>query len=293
MQSTFQPYFRESEPLPARLPTINEIRSATNVICGSEEWASRRVVTVGTHFIVKHGTTVEPIEGRNLLFVEENLPQILVPKLYAMWQDTASAEFVLVIERLEGENLSVLWPDLNHTDKGAVLHKIKEVFKAARSLPSPGYLGSVSEGPLPHPLFWSSENSMMKTFETAAEMVMFLARKSRINHENLNKHSFLADFFEKQFAPLLDRTQSTFSHSDLQRKNVLVKKHQSTGDFTDFQVAVIDWEYAGWYPAYWEYVSAFFAFQWDDDWSIKIEECIDTWPAVASMMNLIYRDLWL
>lgn len=43
-----------------------------------------------------------------------------------------------------------------------------------------------------------------------------------------------------------------FTHGDRQRKNIIVNQD-------DYSVAIIDWEFAGWYPSYWEYTRAMFA----------------------------------
>ncbi len=71
-----------------------------------------------------------------------------------------------------------------------------------------------------------------------------------------------------------------------------MEKIESQG-CVDFVVRIVDWESAGWYPAYWEYVAAFFAFKWDDDWPRDVARVIDAWPAEAAMMKMIHQDLWL
>jgi hypothetical protein len=59
-----------------------------------------------------------------------------------------------------------------------------------------------------------------------------------------------------------------------------------------FAVYLVDWESAGWYPSYGEYVSSFFAFKWDDDWMDRVEGIVDAWDAEAAMMRVIYQDIW-
>lgn len=67
--------------------------------------------------------------------------------------------------------------------------------------------------------------------------------------------------------------QTTFTHGDLQRKNIVVSNVTSEAGGEDgkvagdFKVTIIDWEVAGWYPSYWEFSRALFACgRWDDDW---------------------------
>lgn len=47
---------------------------------------------------------------------------------------------------------------------------------------------------------------------------------------------------------LMDDHEIVFTHSDLAPRNILVKGGRVA--------AIIDWEYAGWYPAHWEYCQA-------------------------------------
>lgn len=84
-----------------------------------------------------------------------------------------------------------------------------------------------------------------------------------------------------------------FTHSDLQRKNILVQEVEGFKGRKDFHVSLVDWESAGWYPVYWEYFAAFLSWKWNDDWCNKVVVAVDSWPAEAAMMKIIYQDLWL
>lgn len=55
-----------------------------------------------------------------------------------------------------------------------------------------------------------------------------------------------------------------------------------------FEVALIDWEDAGWYPSYWEYCAIFVAFDWQDDWPERLEGILDPWPSEATMLRMLY-----
>ncbi|EXJ54144.1 hypothetical protein A1O7_09481 [Cladophialophora yegresii CBS 114405] len=103
-------------------------------------------------------------------------------------------------------------------------------------------------------------------------MILALAGKSRMNQESMNRHFYLAglQYYEKMLARALDNTSPIFSHSDLQRKNGIVKKVNTRDGSADLQVSLMGWEYVGWYPAYWDFVAAFLAPRWDDDWSTTI-----------------------
>ncbi|KAB8215289.1 kinase-like domain-containing protein [Aspergillus novoparasiticus] len=48
--------------------------------------------------------------------------------------------------------------------------------------------------------------------------------------------------------------KTVFTHADLQPKNVMVEqKGVCEGGSPDYQITLIDWNLAGWYPEYWDY----------------------------------------
>ena len=81
----------------------------------------------------------------------------------------------------------------------------------------------------------------------------------------------MADSIEGQtITGFRERPSTTFSHSDFQQKNIIVREIPSGDKNTSSEethvVSIVDWEVAGWYPSYWEYAAVFFAFKWEDGW---------------------------
>jgi aminoglycoside phosphotransferase (APT) family kinase protein len=66
---------------------------------------------------------------------------------------------------------------------------------------------------------------------------------------------------EEIFSMLPNSTASVFTHADMSPRNILVDKNtlQITG--------VLDWECAGWYPDYWEYVNIWKEGLGEYDWA--------------------------
>ena len=292
------PFFRNSSELPAPLPTKQEIHDSATILKGTETWATQKVVVVGQHFLVKYGSRTSQIEGDNLLFIEQNL-RIPAPRLYAMWQELDGVMYI-VMEFISGDTLESLWPNLTESNKTTIMKKLRSVFEQIRSLPSPGFYGNVSGGCLPYHLFWIAGNkkSVSGPFKSERDLLLGLAEKSRINSANNNRHSYMADFIERQLSRAFGNDHlPTFSHSDLQRKNIIVREIPSGDKNTSTEethvVSIVDWEVAGWYPSYWEYAAAFFAFKWEDDWLERVEEVIDAWSAETAMIKMVYQDLWL
>lgn len=55
---------------------------------------------------------------------------------------------------------------------------------------------------------------------------------------------------------------------------------------------IIDWEMAGWYPTYWEFVKCFNVYGWPKDWPTFVVKILDQYWCEWAVYDLIKRDLW-
>jgi hypothetical protein len=64
---------------------------------------------------------------------------------------------------------------------------------------------------------------------------------------------------------------------------MVLKRQDTIGDIGSNLhpgIVIIDWEFAAWYPSYWEYSRAIFACgHWRDDWDVWVERILS--PAMA------------
>ena len=263
---------------------------STTILSGDA--SSSRVVAVGPHFVVKHGGGVSEIEGQNLLFLEQHAKnQITVPKLYAMYRTLSTGHLCLIMERLQGDTLEVLWPGLEEKEKSAVCTELKKVIDTLRELPAPGFYGGVGRIRIPYHLFWDREQrkEICGPFNSESEFNAGLVNKIKSNDElNGGYITSKADFYERNIDSMLSKHAPVFTHSDLQRKNILVHRRSESA----FEVALIDWETAGWYPTYWEYSLKFATMDWEGDWPRRLEEVVEPWPSESAVLRMLYQDLW-
>ncbi|KAK7963641.1 hypothetical protein PG996_008665 [Apiospora saccharicola] len=76
-----------------------------------------------------------------------------------------------------------------------------------------------------------------------------------------------------------------FTHNDFQRKNVMVRP--------DGTLVVIDWEFASWYPTYWEYATATCANAgWYDDWHEYVRIALDEYPNQSLWLSSMKHEMW-
>ncbi|KAL4738169.1 hypothetical protein BDV11DRAFT_216131 [Aspergillus similis] len=82
-----------------------------------------------------------------------------------------------------------------------------------------------------------------------------------------NKNLILSFYLACYLLSALRNYLPIFTHGDLYREKVLVKKVVNpVTNKEEYKVAAfVDWEMAGWYPSYWEYAHIFPLLQWIDD----------------------------
>jgi aminoglycoside phosphotransferase (APT) family kinase protein len=150
--------------------------------------------------------------------------------------DDENNEVTVRMDFVEGQTLESLWPTLSEEEKRDYCRHLREILDTMRKAEWPGTsIGSCGGGPVFDPRLYGVK----------------IGGPFR-NEEDLNK--FVLDIHDKTPQPMRDalaKAQRTdhrivFTHGDLHLDNIMVKDGKITG--------LIDWEFAGWYPEYWEYV---------------------------------------
>lgn len=119
----------------------------------------------------------------------------------------------------------------------------------------------------------------------------------------MSKHK--AGYYTRTFKEILQNHPPVFSHGDFQLKNVMIRissnpsmDQENTQENTDkaspeLDVVIIDWEFAGWYPSYWEYARTIFACGgWEDDWSVWVDGILETFRNEYVWTNMFLSELW-
>lgn len=159
--------------------------------------------------------------------------------------------------------------------------------------PSPTFFGSVDNGPVGHYLFWDSgyDAKFCGPFDDEEKFNSALAGLDKRKQEENKKPLFRHQFYSSHLGDVLNGHKSTFTHGDVQRKNIIVidQAQDTPQRLRSHRVGLVDWEAAGWYPDYWEYFAAYVAFRRNEDWSAKREDFIDAHAAGTAMIGY---DIW-
>ncbi|CAJ2509713.1 Uu.00g056130.m01.CDS01 [Anthostomella pinea] len=242
------PYFAPEEQLPGPLPTFEEILAGKEADgyddpeCVQIGW--KQVNRVGEHFVVKFGAGVNFLDGQNLNFVKNNT-SIRVPALYAMYEREHEGKnmLVIVMEAIAGMTLEQKLPDLDAAGREAITMQLRACFDQLRGIPSPDYYRNIARQP----------DDFEEGPFTSAEAA---------SHNNVI-HCFL-------HAPG-STGPPVFTHGSLHVANVIVQP--------DGAISIIDWEDAGFYQAYIEYLGAIKMEMGTVEWKTEmIPGILDSFP---------------
>ncbi|KAH8424191.1 uncharacterized protein LDX57_001946 [Aspergillus melleus] len=288
--------FQNSPPLPA-LPTTDEIRACTNLLW---ETQASKIVALNDEIVVKYGGGVDTWEGQALIYLERHVPDVPAPRLYAMYYD--SNKLFLVMQRAPGVPLNTIWDSLPPSEKDGIIGNLQRIFSTMRKAECPwpdDFFGSLDGGPVHHYLFYSQhegDERYLGPFCGEPAFVAGLVGNYRALLDSNNHPDYKCRFYEKYLPRVLQGHRPTLTHGDVQQKNIIVAENTSRANDQggrSFDVVLVDWENSGWFPDFWEFFCASypFHFQWDEDWSWRVQEFVEVWPAEMSVMHLIDRDL--
>ncbi|OIW26212.1 kinase-like protein [Coniochaeta ligniaria NRRL 30616] len=280
------PYFAPADTLPAPLPTVAEIMAVEQKL---QTYGTGGVVRVGEHFVVKYGQNIHLQEGENMLFVAQST-SVPVPTVYALFHDELTDWNFIVQEYVPGVNLMTVWHKLDEPARDAIIIQLKRNMDELRSLPSPGYYGGIwgqvtreyyiSGGGITKA---STPKNIVKQMATDADWVdAMLAAANRIEPISEERFAYTYRMFHGTFCGLGD---PVFTHGDLDRYNMMLRP--------DGTVVIFDWEYAGWYPPYWESGTTQLWRDKEDGFHRYVPRFLDEYPAqIGWLINFRMWVVW-
>lgn len=186
-----------------------------------------------------HGVTLE--EAAVMCVAHEaGLP---VPRVHSA--ETIDGTTHIRMDYIPGTPLQELWPYLTPQDKQHITAQVHDFLAKMRAIPFPegGVIGDCLGHEIRDRRTYFTYNSPVCADEPAFNEYL-------VSSIHKNTPLPLRD-------ALADRVRSStghrivLSHCDLQPRNIIANEQ---GDLA----AVIDWEDAGWYPEYWEYIKFFY-----------------------------------
>jgi hypothetical protein len=134
----------------------------------------------------------------------------------------------LIMQRMPGVPLDQLWPALDDFEQADLCTKLNGIIRSIRSIPvSPIPLyGTADQSPFHKHLFYSpdEDKEICGPFDSEDDFNAALMRRLRSIWANRKKHGFKADLYENKLGRTLVGRKAVFTHSNLQRKNVIVHR---------------------------------------------------------------------
>ncbi|OQD68439.1 hypothetical protein PENDEC_c035G04615 [Penicillium decumbens] len=204
---------------------------------------ARTVVRVSDSLVVKSGL-IRPQEAEALRFVAANTT-IPVPKVHDVrWKD--GKVMAIVMDYMPGKPLDDAWDTLDSNQKLSIADQLHSYMSQLRDLKG-DYIGGADRGKAIIGRRFSIECGPFDSEQQFHEFILGDIRESAPD--------LLRDIAK---SALMDNHEIVFTHSDFAPRNVLVQGDRVT--------AILDWEYAGWYPEYWEYTQALRQLKPMPDW---------------------------
>lgn len=204
---------------------------------------SRTVTRVGNNRVVKSGN-IRSHEAPTLQFIAANTT-IPVPKVHdVQWEN--GKVVAIVMDYMPGKRLDEAWDTLDSDQKHAIASELHSYINQLRDLKG-DYIGAIDRGKVVIGQIASIEGGPFDSEKQFNEFILGDIVKSA---PDILRHY-------AKFA-LMDDHEIVFTHADFAPRNILVEGGRVT--------AILDWEYAGWYPEHWEYIQALRQLKPMPDW---------------------------
>lgn len=159
---------------------------------------------------------------------------------------------------MPGQQLNIVWSSMSDEQKKKVAKQIGAILTAIRELPYPeqGMIGSC-DGTVARDCrrIHEYDGAPFADEEGFNDFIFDVIDTAPMGIQRAMKKNMRTDH------------RIVFSHGDLSQHNFLVDEH--------FDVtALLDWEFAGWYPEYWDYVK-FFERRSLKDWKEYADDIFD------------------
>lgn len=190
------------------------------------------------------------------------------------------------MERVRGQTLADAWPSLSQAEIEDILSQLRGMLQELRSLPSTSsgiescVGGSLRDSRIPR--------STPRFGPFASTLAFHHWLREGLDPEQHKKRDGLeAEDWDdiKRMVAMQDGHDwgaPVFTHGDLNPFNILVRDGKI--------VAIIDWEFSGWLPPYWEYTSVWLGNKTREAWQHLAAKLLDPCPGALEMETI--RQKW-
>ncbi|CAK7225577.1 hypothetical protein SCUCBS95973_005913 [Sporothrix curviconia] len=224
-------------------PTPSELAADND----AEDGSVVQLNVFGRMFTLHDGNTLKKA-GRSVQLGEADALRVAedggipVPHVYGA-ETTPEGRKQIAMDFIEGKTLSDVWPDLTLEEKTAYARELRAILVKMREIPPPpdNYIGACDGNEIRDGRNIGTHTAPVCYGEDAFKEYLML-----------EFHPNMPTGMRRAFAQRLAKQaphRIVLTHGDLAPRNIMVRDGHI--------VALLDWEDAGWYPEYWEYVKLF------------------------------------
>ncbi|KAH7019655.1 kinase-like domain-containing protein [Ilyonectria destructans] len=217
----------------------------------------------------KPGESLAEAHAMRFVASQTSIP---VPKVYYAF--TYKGTSYIVMRHIKGQMAGYGWSKRTEESKIRILNQLRHMVTELRSIPFPEGAGvsSIDGGPfydcrLPSRLYWGPY-ATVREFHAALVDGVDLDTECTLAPDL----SELIEFYQQSGGDLV------LTHGDLSSLNILVRG--------DAIVGIIDWETAGWFPAYWGYTCAKYVNPQNPFWANPVDQFLAPMPDELKMETI-------
>lgn len=203
-------------------------------------------------------------EYTTLQYLRQRLPTIPIPEPLGLLR--LNGIVLIFMSYQPGSTLTNVWPTLDKAQKRSIQEQLNKILTDLRSLPfSPGtLLGGIGGEGCKDVRRHLRRNDQPTT--TIDEFEQFLFKGHRAGGD-----VFVS--LMNELRPSASSCKVVFTHGDLRPDNIIV---EMVGDHNYIVTGLIDWEYSGFYPEYYEAAKSTNCLTpyEEDDWYLFLPDCI-------------------
>ncbi|KAK4692639.1 hypothetical protein P7C71_g4604, partial [Lecanoromycetidae sp. Uapishka_2] len=208
-----------------------------------------QVYRINNTTVVKTGDGIRMAEATTMHFIKEKT-SVPVPKVLDSYVDTDTGHVCIIMEYIDGKPLDEEWDSYSDLQKRSVESQLKQYFDEIRQIPGT-FVGSIDGSNCNDQLF-DNDPTLSGPFdsEAAFQTGLIAAIKERGSQTWTD--------VVIRFIEAMPAHKIVFAHNDIAPRNILVRDAKVVG--------IVDWEFSGFYPEYWDYVKAFCWPDWQSSW---------------------------
>ena len=227
------------------------------------------VLLASKRICIKYGRLVQLSEASSIRFISQRT-SIPVPKVICAFEHRGVT--YIVMERIDGQMVGSGWLNRSVASRTKILTQLRGLIQQMRDIPAPSDVGVANvDGGAIYDCRLPGPSLHFGPFRDVAHFHHHLRRGFEHDTRLEPEINRLIDLGSGQWSIV-------FTHGDLSSLNILVQG--------DKVVGIVDWETAGWYPAYWEYTTACQVNPQNLFWREEIDRFLQPFPAELEMERI-------